>query len=64
MLHLNNRSTVLIWYNGALFGLTSFRSDFIDYVEPDIRIKDFTKVNGVIDIGTTIKKVVDVNGTT
>lgn len=38
-------TTPLIWDTGASFGLTPFRSDFIDYVEADIPVKDVTKVN-------------------
>ena len=33
-----------------------FRSDFIDYVEAEIAVKDVTKVNIVIGIGTTLHK--------
>ena len=46
----------MIWYRGASFGLTPFRSDFIDYVEAEITVKDVTKINRVIGIGTTIQK--------
>jgi hypothetical protein len=53
---------ILIWDTGALFGLTPFRSDFIDYVECDILVQDVTKVNKVIGIGTTIHKFTDING--
>ncbi len=42
---------------GASFGLTPFCSDFIDYVECNIPVRDVTKVNRVVGIGTT-----DVNG--
>jgi hypothetical protein len=45
-----------------LFGLTLFHSDFIDYVECDIPVRDVTKVNRVVGIGTTIHKFTDVNG--
>ena len=31
-------------------------SDFIDYVDADIAIKDVTKINRVIGIGTTLHK--------
>lgn len=56
------KNTVLIWDTGASFGLTPFRSDFIDYVEADIPVKDVTKVNRVIGIGTTLHKFKDSNG--
>ena len=58
----NVKNTVLIWDTGASFGLTPFRSDFIDYVKCDIQVKDVTKVNTVIGIGTTINKFRDANG--
>jgi hypothetical protein len=45
-----------------LFGLTPFCSDFIDYVECDVPVRDVTKVNKVIGIGTTIHKFTDING--
>ncbi len=53
---------ILIWDTGASFGLTPFCSDFIDYVECDIPVRDVTKVNRVMGIGTTIPKFTDVNG--
>jgi hypothetical protein len=53
---------ILIWDTGALFGLILFHSDFIDYVECDIPVRDVTKVNKVIGIGTTIHKFTDTNG--
>ena len=56
------KNTILIWDSGASFGLTPFRSDFIDYVEADIPVKDVTKVNRVIGIGTTLHKFKDSNG--
>ncbi len=54
------RTLILIWDTGALFGLTPFCSDFIDYVECDIPVRDVTKVNKVIGIGTTIHKFTNV----
>ena len=47
---------------GASYGLTPFRSDFIDYVKCQIRVRDFTKVNTVVGIGTTLHKFTDING--
>ena len=41
---------------GASFVLTPFKSDFFDGLECDIPIKDITKFNKVIGIGTTIHK--------
>jgi hypothetical protein len=53
---------ILIWDTGGSAGLTPFRSDFIDYVECDIDVRDVTKVNRVIGIGTTLHKFVDGSG--
>jgi hypothetical protein len=53
---------VLIWDTGASAGLTPFRSDFIDYVEVDFEVRDFTKANKVVGIGTTLHRFVDNNG--
>ena len=36
---------VLAWDPGASYGLTPFQSDFVDYVECNIPVKDVTKVN-------------------
>ena len=47
---------ILIWDTGESSGLTPFRSDFIDYVEADISVKDVTKINRVIGIGTKIHR--------
>ncbi len=52
----------MIWDAGALFGLTPFHSDFIDYVECNIPVRNVTKVNKVIGIGTTLHKFTDTNG--
>ena len=53
---IDPKSLILIWDTGASFGLTPFRSDFIDYVEADIVVKNVTKINNVIGIGTTLHK--------
>ena len=55
------RTTVLIWDTGASFGFTPFKSDFIDYVRCNNPVKDVTKENTVIGIGTKIHKFVDSN---
>ena len=44
----------LIYDTGASFGLTPFRADFIDYVSCNIKVRDISKVNTVIGIGTTL----------
>jgi hypothetical protein len=60
--HLDPRTLILIWDTGGSAGLTPFRSDFINYVECEIDIRDVTKVNKVVGIGTTIHKFVDGDG--
>ena len=42
--------------------MTPFRSDFIDYVEADIAVKDVTNINHVIGIGTTLYKFKNCKG--
>jgi hypothetical protein len=59
---LDPRSLILIWDTGASYGLTPFCSDFIDNVECDIPVQDFTKVNKVIGIGTTLHKFTNTDG--
>jgi hypothetical protein len=56
------RTTMLIWDTDASFGLTPFRSDYIDYVKCEIHVRDVTKVNKVIGIWSTLHKITDVNG--
>ena len=57
--HIDPRTLILIWDTGGSAGLTPFRSDFIDYVECEINVRDVTKVNKVVGIGTTLHKFVD-----
>jgi hypothetical protein len=59
---MDPKITMLIWGTGASFGLTLFRSDFIDYVQCEIPIGDVPKVNKVIGIGMTLQKFTDVKG--
>jgi hypothetical protein len=59
---LDTKSLILIWDAGASYGLTTFRSDFIDYVKCEIPVRDVTKVNTVVGIGTTLHKFVDIKG--
>jgi hypothetical protein len=59
---LDPRQLMLIWDMGASFGLTPFRSDFIDYVVCTIPVQDITKVNNVIGIWTTPHKFTDTKG--
>ena len=56
------RTMMLVWDAGASYGLTPSRSDSIDYVKCDIPVRDVTKVNRVIGIGTTLHKFIDDNG--
>ena len=49
----------MIWYTGDSYGLTPFRSDFIDYVKFNIVLKEGTKIDRVIFIGTTIHTVIN-----
>jgi hypothetical protein len=57
------KSIILIWDTGASYGLTPFRSDFIDYVKCELSVRDVTKVNTVVGIGTTLHKLfTDING--
>ena len=55
-------TNVLIWDTGTSFGLTPFKSEFIYYVKCNTPVKDVTKFNTAIGIGTTIHKFVDANG--
>ena len=52
------RTTILVWYKGASYGLTPFRNDFIDYVKCDLLFLEVTKVNRVIGIGTNLHKLI------
>ena len=54
---------VSVWDTGDSYGLTLFRSDFIDYVECNIPVKDATKVNRIIGVGNTLHKFIERNGT-
>ena len=62
VLSLLAKSCILIWDTGASYGLTLFRSDFIDYVKCEIPVKDVTKVNKVVGKGMTLLKFTDING--
>ena len=50
------QTMILEWDTGASFGLTPFKSNFVDNVECDISIEGLTKVNKVIGIVTTMQK--------
>lgn len=43
-------------------GFTPYRADFFDYVEVDIAVKDVTRINKAIGIGTVIYKFVNDRG--
>ena len=53
---------MLVWYIGAPYGSTLIRSDFIDYVECNIPVKDVTKLSRVFGIGITLHKFIESNG--
>ena len=53
---------ILVWDTGALYGLTTFRNDFIDNMRCDLQVKVVTKANRVIGIGTTLHRLIDRNG--
>jgi hypothetical protein len=59
---LDPKSLILIWDTGVSYGLTPFRSDFIDYVKREIPGRDVTKVNTVVRIGMTLHKFTDIKG--
>jgi hypothetical protein len=50
------KHTRLIWDTGATHGLTSFLKEFIHYHLCDIPVKDISKVNQVIGVGTVMHK--------
>ena len=58
----NFYNTPLIWDTGASWGLSPFRADFIDYEEVSIPVKDISKTNMVIGIGTVMYKLRATNG--
>ena len=53
---------MLIWYTGALFGITPFISDFVDYIKYSFPVKDDIKFNRVVLIGIALHKFVDIKG--
>ena len=53
---------ILIWYMGSSYGLTPFRINIIDYVKFNIPVKDVTKINMVVVIGSTLHKLINSNG--
>jgi len=48
---------------GVFYGLTPFRSDYNDYVKCELPVRDVTKVNTVVGIGTTLYKFTDIKET-
>ena len=60
--NLDPSSLILIWDTGASYGSTPFHSDCIVYVKCDISVRDVTKVNKVIGIGTTLHKFTNTDG--
>ena len=56
------RKMMLVWNTGDSYGLTPFRSDFIDDVKCYITVKYVTKLNRVIGIGTNLHKFIKITG--
>ncbi len=56
------KDTPLVWDTGATHGLTPFMKDFIHYHLCDIPVKDISKVNWVIGVGTVMHKFRVTNG--
>ena len=56
------RMMMLVWCTRSSYSLAPFSSDFVDYLKSDILVKDVTKVNRVIGIGTTIPKFIKRKG--
>ena len=55
-------TTPLIYDTGASFGLTPFKADFIDFQEVSIPVKDISKTNYVVGVGTVMYKIKATNG--
>jgi hypothetical protein len=53
---------LLIWDTGATHGLTPFMKGFIHYHLCNIPVKDISKVNQVIEVGTVMHKFRATNG--
>ena len=53
-----------MWDTGASYGLTLFRSDFIDYEEVNIEVQDVAHTNAVIGVGIVMWKMTATNGQT
>ena len=53
---------MLVWDTGDSYGLTTFRSEFIDDVKCYITVKEVTRVNRLIGVGTNLHRFVDSNG--
>ena len=56
------KTTPLVFDAGASFQLIPFHSNFIDYVELIIDVKDIFKFNKVVGFGTTLHKFTATNG--
>ena len=59
---LDPKTLILIWDTGASAGLTTFCSNFIDYIKCEIDVREITKVNKGVGIGTTLHRFVDTKG--
>ncbi len=58
----NFEACPVVWDTGASFGLTPFATDFIDYEEVDIPVKDIAHTNTVVGMGTVMWKFRDSTG--
>ncbi len=56
------KHTPLIWDTGATHGLTPFLKDLIHYHLCDIQVKDISKINRVIGVGTAMYKFYATDG--
>ena len=56
------RMMMLVWGTGSSYGLTPFRSDFVDYLKCDIMVKYVNKLNRSIGVVITLHKFIKSNG--
>lgn len=58
----NPRKVMLVWNKRASYGLNPFLDDFTDYAKCDILLKNITKANRCVGIGTSLHTFIDVKG--
>ena len=54
----------LVWDTGALYGLSLFRDNFIDYEEVETQVQDIAHKIKVVGVGTVMWKLTATNGDT